>query len=103
MGNLFSLEELVRAELDQLNECLFGFGINRTRDLWYPKHWTRKEFDYREKHGSPPLIDLDEVCYGKKKVNKTVVRKQWASLQMQNPQKFIPSQQAFLIQALIGR
>ncbi|CAJ1954121.1 unnamed protein product [Cylindrotheca closterium] len=100
---LFSLEELVRAELDQLNRCLYGFGISKTRDMWYHRHWTRKEFDYREKNGLPPLIDLDEVCYGTKPVNKTVTRIQWASLQMQNPQKYIPPKQAFLIQALVGR
>lgn len=50
----------------------------------------------------PPLIDLDQVCYGNQ-VNKTVLRQQWASLQMENPLKYIPSRQAFLIQSLIGR
>lgn len=100
---LFSLEELVRAELDQLNRCLYGFGINQTRDMWYHRVWTTNEFDYREENGLPPLIDLDEVCYGTKPVNKTVARVQWASLQMQNPQKFIPRTQAFLVQSLVGR
>ena len=71
--------------------------------MWYKRAWTRNEFDYREKHGLPSLIDLDEVCYGTKPVNKTVTRIQWASLQMQSPQKFIPRNQAFLIQALVGR
>lgn len=99
---LFSLEELVRAELDQLQKCIYDFGIKETRDLWYTQKWTQKEFEYRQLHGLPPLIDLDAVCYGKQ-VNKTVLREQWAGLQMEHPEKYIPARQAFLIQAIIGR
>lgn len=100
--HLFSLEELVRAELDQLYECLYNFGPNATRDLWYDQIWTRSEFDRRQKHGLPPLIDLDEVCYGKQ-ISSKVVRKQWELLQTKNPEKYIQPKNAFLIQALIGR
>lgn len=100
---LFSLEELVRAELDQLNKCIYDFGIQLTWDKWYSSKWTRHEFDYRQVHGLPPLIDLDEVCYGKTKVSNTVLREQWTALQTENPEKFIPPRQAFLIQAIIGR
>jgi hypothetical protein len=101
-NHLFTLDELVRAELTRLQKCLYGFGINKTRDIWYSKKWTTQEFDYRQENGLDPLIDLDEVCYGKQ-VNNTVLREQWASLQMSNPEKFIPPKQAFLIQAIIGR
>eukprot|EP00980_Cylindrotheca_fusiformis_P031367 scaffold26259_cov108-Cylindrotheca_fusiformis.AAC.1 len=100
--HLFSLEELVRAELNQLKKCLDDFGIKKTSDKWYSKTWAREEFDYRQVHHLPPLIDLDGVCYGQK-VNRTVLREQWATLQMDFPEKYIPPRQAFLVQALIGR
>jgi hypothetical protein len=98
----FSFEELVRAELQQLRKCLDGFGPAKTRDRWYDQPWTREEFDRRETKGLPPLIDLDKVCYGEQ-VNKTVVRKQWADLQMKHPERYIPPNNAFLIQSFIGR
>ena len=45
---------------------------------------------------------MSQVCYGKQ-VSKTIVRKQWQSLQTESPNKFIQSNNAFLIQSLIGR
>ena len=102
---LFSFEELIRAELKQLKKCLSvpgGFGASRTRSKWYPEKWTNAEFDKRKEQGLDPLIDLDDVCYGQP-VNRTVLRPQWAELQMTHPEKFIPARNAFLIQSLIGR
>lgn len=99
----FSFEELVQAELRQLKKCLVGGGgAMKTRKRWYKETWTRLEFDKRQDLGLDPLIDLDEVCYGPQ-VNRTVLREQWADLQMKNPAKYIPPQNAFLIQSLIGR
>ena len=100
---LFSLEDFVKAELHHLNKCVMGFGINATRNMWYDKtRWMRPEFDQRERMGLPPLIDLDHVCYGGR-VNNTVLRPQWAEMQLANPEKIILSPAAFLVQALIGR
>ncbi|VEU34753.1 unnamed protein product [Pseudo-nitzschia multistriata] len=51
----------------------------------------------------PPLIALDDVCYGKS-VNKTVYREQWAEMQMNNPEKkVLLNKNLHLTQALIGR
>lgn len=100
---LFSFEDLVKAELKQLRNCFEGFGPGKTRSQWYKYHnWTRAEFNRREKEGLGPLIDLDNVCYGGK-VNATVLREQWAELQMKNQERYIPSATAFLIQSFIGR
>jgi hypothetical protein len=102
---LFTFEELIRAELHQLKRCLLlpgGFGAEKTRNKWHREQWTRAEFDRRQENGWDPLIDLDEVCYGQP-VNRTVLRPQWAELQMTNPEKYIPPRNAFLIQSLIGR
>ena len=41
-NHIFSLEEMVRAELDQLKNCLSDFGIDKTRDAWYSKTWTKQ-------------------------------------------------------------
>jgi hypothetical protein len=99
----FSFEELVKAELQQLRNCLHGFGPEKTRSQWYHLSWTQPEFDRREKEGLDPLIDLDGLCYGHKKVNDTVLREQWAELQMKHPERHIPPSNAFLTQAIIGR
>lgn len=99
---LFTFEELVKAELKQLKACLNDFGPAATRDRWYKEKWTVSEFDRREKENLDPLIDLDLVCYGKQ-VNQTVLRPQWAELQVAHPKRYISSQSAFLIQSIIGR
>eukprot|EP00934_Nitzschia_sp_Nitz4_P005299 Nitzschia sp. Nitz4//scaffold257_size48314//12704//14368//NITZ4_007087-RA/size48314-processed-gene-0.42-mRNA-1//-1//CDS//3329544442//5289//frame0 len=99
---LFTFEELVLAELDRLDSCFNDFGPKAARDRWYSRSWTKTEFDRREKLGLDPLIDLDADCYGSV-VNKTVLRPQWAELQMAHPERFIPPNTAFLIQSLIGR
>jgi len=99
----FSFEDFIKAELKQLKECLHGYGPKETRDRWYDDHrWTRDEFDRRKKEKQDPLIDLDLVCYGGK-VNYTVLREQWAEMQMAHPERYIPRKDAFLIQSFIGR
>jgi len=103
--NLFSFEDFIRTELQLLKNCLGepgGFGAQKTRSKWYPEKWTKAEFNRRKEQGLHPLIDLDEVCYGHQ-VNRTVLRPQWADMQMAHPEKFIPPRNAFLIQAIIGR
>ena len=110
---LFSFEQFIQAELKQLQKCIYGFGIDLTRKRWYKSNrWTHEEFDRRQQPpqddnnntlvNNNPLIDMDHVCYGDY-VNNTVLRPQWAELQMANPQKVILSNTAFLTQSLIGR
>jgi hypothetical protein len=100
---LFSLEDFVRAELKQLKDCLFNFGPEATRQQWYHhKKWTQAEFDKRASTVGDPLIDLDQVCYGGL-VNRTVLRPQWAEMQLAHPEKILLSRGAFLTQAIIGR
>ena len=111
---LFSFEELIRAELAQLKACLgiggnsspvhghsTGFGINATRVIWSDKPWVKSEVENRL-HTDTPLIDLDEVCYGDK-LNSTVLREQWAQLQMEYPYKVMLEKNVHLKQSLLGR
>jgi hypothetical protein len=108
---LFTFEELMRAELEQLKKCLdpiHGFGANATRSLWGKRKWTQPELDRRmstpyEKTGElQPLMDLDGVCYGER-VNRTVLLEQWAELQMKQPHKVMLESNIHLKQSLIGR
>lgn len=102
---LFSFEDFIKSELKQLKACFNGFGIKATRDRWYSSNkWTQSEFDKRDdpQQELDPLIDLDNVCYGKR-VNNKVLRPQWAEIQKANPEKVILSTNAFLVQSLIGR
>jgi hypothetical protein len=109
---LFSFEELVRAELDLLKECLSlssnsdgdidGYGAVDTRQKWGTKLWARQEFERRQNGSLPPLIDLDETCYGGT-VSKQVLRRQWTTLQTENPSKIILDRNTHLVQAILGR
>jgi hypothetical protein len=107
---LFSFEELIRAELDLLKECLSsssspdedGYGAVDTRTRWGGKKWARQEFERRQNMSLPPLIDLDEICYGKR-ISKQVLRRQWTTLQTENPSKIILDHNTHLVQAIIGR
>ena len=120
--HLFSLEDFVRTELNQLKECLTwtdgdgvahaGFGAPQTYDQWKKEPKFLQELNKRNKQTdnttntnesiSPALIDLDGICYGGH-VNKTVFRRQWAELQTQNPHKVIVDKDLHLSQAMIGR
>ena len=105
---LFTFEEMMSAELQQLRKCLLqGVGANATEQKWYAHGWARTILEQRKTNDNdsnklPPLIDLDETCYGGF-VNRTVLREQWADLQMSNPQKLILPRNLHLTQALLGR
>jgi hypothetical protein len=50
----------------------------------------------------PPLVTLDESCYGDK-ISPTVPREQWKELIQQHPDKIINVQNLHLVQSLVGR
>lgn len=89
---LFSYEQMIRAELNILKECLSrnGTSVRGAEEKYGSRRWARKEYDRRESLGLPPLADLDSFCYGDT-VNSTVVRKQWAELNRDHPEKVISS------------
>jgi hypothetical protein len=103
---LFSFEEMVRAELDLLKECLSTspekYGAVDTRKKWGGKKWAQPEFERRANMNLPALIDLDEICYGGR-VSKQVLRRQWTTLQKENPTKILLDRNTHLLQAIIGR
>ena len=101
---IFSFEDLVRAELEQLKECLApgGDGELGTRLAYNTKGWAAPEFERRKAKGLPGLIALDETCYGKRP-SKTVPRRQWKDLIENQPNKEIDVPNLHLVQSLIGR
>lgn len=111
---LFTLEDFVRAELKQLRGCLYDWGPERTYTLWNRDTTYKQALTDRNGKGnpattetnstilSPPLIDLDGVCYGKE-VNKTVYREQWSEMQTLNPKKVLLKNNLHLTQSMIGR
>eukprot|EP00521_Asterionellopsis_glacialis_P002784 CAMPEP_0195247894 /NCGR_PEP_ID=MMETSP0706-20130129/1234_1 /TAXON_ID=33640 /ORGANISM="Asterionellopsis glacialis, Strain CCMP134" /LENGTH=248 /DNA_ID=CAMNT_0040299477 /DNA_START=45 /DNA_END=791 /DNA_ORIENTATION=+ len=101
---LFTFEELVRAELKNLKDCLKpgGRGEIAARRSWYSHDWAKAEYDRRENAGLPGLIELDKHCYGNT-VNIKVPRAQWTELVAQNPDKIINLPNIHLVQSLIGR
>jgi hypothetical protein len=102
--NLFSFEDMIKAELKVLRECFApnSTAIQKTRRKWGKEGWAKAEYNRRDRDGSPSLVDLDGFCYGKK-VNGTVLRKQWADLAAEYPKKVIEPSNAFLTQSFIGR
>jgi len=116
---LFTFEEHMQAELRVLQSCLAqpnGAAIAGARNKWGRYRWgTQAYADWeerqREKQGGSNsndtssydmLADLDGFCYGKQ-VNDTVLRPQWAELQMKNPQKVIMDKNVHLLQSHLGR
>mmetsp|Transcript_28140 Transcript_28140/g.39587 ORF Transcript_28140/g.39587 Transcript_28140/m.39587 type:complete len:566 (-) Transcript_28140:1409-3106(-) len=101
---LFTFEELVRAELKNLRDCLKpgGRGELHARNDWYKYDWAKAEFDRRQHEGMPALIELDKHCYGNT-VSKTVPRAQWTELVAKNPDKIINMPNIHLVQSIIGR
>jgi hypothetical protein len=101
---LFSFEDMMKAELSVLRECLApdGSAVLGAREKWGSKGWAQVEYDRRERLGLEPLVDLDGFCYGKL-VNSKVIRRQWADLMEQYPEKVIESKNVHLQQSMIGR
>lgn len=102
--HLFTFEEMLRAELEVLKECFApgGPGQVESEKIYGSKSWAKAEYKRRQENGLPPLIDLDETCYGDR-VSETVPRKQWAHLLEANPEKFVELPHFYLTQALLGR
>lgn len=101
---LFSFEEMMRAELKTLKECLKpgGIGERGAMRVWGSTSWGRTVYGERTKDGLSPLIDLDGQCYGKYYSAKAP-RKQWAELAEAQPDKFLSVPNLHLSQAMIGR
>jgi hypothetical protein len=100
---LFSFEELISAELNNLNKCLIpgGEGEQRSR-LKYP--WAEEEYKYREAFALPPLVDV-ELCHFSRLSNKLPLPSmQFSDLIAANPSKIIDIPRGnHLIQSMIGR
>jgi len=103
-NHLFSFEEMLKAELKVLRDCFKpgGTGETRAREKFGNMRWAMNEFQRRDKNGLPPLIDLDDYCYGGK-VKHLVPRKQWVELIEKNPDKIINVPNLHLVQSFIGR
>jgi len=93
---LFSYEDMIRAELKVLRECLAvpnGRAVEGARQKWINFHWAKREYDRREREGLPPLVDLDGFCYGGL-VNSTIPREQWTDLFAKYPNKVLTQRDA---------
>ena len=103
---LFSFEDMMRAELQTLRECLSapndGAAVRGARETWGSQSWAQAEYQRREEQGLPPMVDSDGFCYGEK-VSETVLRKQWTELVAKHPEKVIMKKNLHLQQSFIGR
>jgi hypothetical protein len=101
---LFSFEDMLRAELKTLRECLNPGGPGERGAIvrWGKEPWAQRAMTRRREKRLLPLIDLDGSCYGNF-VSKSVPRKQWQELVNAYPEKFINVPALHLAQAIIGR
>lgn len=108
---LFTFEQMIVAELRILRQCLtapHGAAVAGARKQWGSQLWAVPEYQRRERLGLDPLVDLDGFCYGgpvgnNSNNNNKVLRKQWAELMAQFPEKVILDSNVHLTQAMIGR
>lgn len=101
---LFTFEEMIRAELENLRDCLApgGRAETETQKLYGKFEWAQLEMSRRKNHSLPPIVDLIGLCYGAA-INKTVIRAQWAGMVARHPEKVLTSSNVHLKEALIGR
>ena len=99
--HLFSFEELVRAEINVLKECLSVGGVaeQMSREKYGPPNGMYAD-DFRD--SKIPLVNADEFCYGNT-VNDTIPLAQWADLIKQNPDKVMVGLDYHLIRSIVGR
>ena len=99
--HLFTFEELVRAEIRVLKECLQPGGLaeSMSREKYGPPHGIfAKDF----MNSSKSLVNADEFCYGNT-ISDTIPLDQWADLIKQNPDKVINGLDYHLIRSIVGR
>jgi hypothetical protein len=103
-NKIFSFEELIRAELKLLKVCLQpgGAGEMGAQSLYGTIEWAATVMEQRRQHGKPPLVTIDESCYGGR-VSRSVPRRQWKHLVEIHPKKIIDVPNLHLVQSLIGR
>ena len=121
----FSFEELIEAEMILLKECLKkgGQAEQDTKELYSTKKWAQSLFQERKREQTssdesdrqskdetstvksdlpPPLISLDESCYGGIK-SSSVPRRQWEKLVELYPEKIINVDNLHVVQLMLGR
>ena len=101
---LYSFEDMMKAELENLKKCLAAGGPGETgaKHEFGSKHSWVGEYKRRQDEGLPPMVDLDKQCYGDF-VSPEVPRKQWENLVSEKPGKFLNVPNMHLSQAMIGR
>mmetsp|Transcript_19385 Transcript_19385/g.45108 ORF Transcript_19385/g.45108 Transcript_19385/m.45108 type:complete len:346 (-) Transcript_19385:166-1203(-) len=101
---LFGFEDMLRAELKVLKECLApgGPGEQGAVQGWGKTKWGKDIMESRKERGLRPLIDLDSHCYGGR-YSRAVPRKQWIELVEAHPEKILSLPNLHLTQAMIGR
>ncbi|KAL7516585.1 hypothetical protein ACHAWX_001585 [Stephanocyclus meneghinianus] len=100
-NHLFSFEELVRAEISVLRECLKPGGVaeQMSRRKYGPPNGIYADA-FMER--ASPLVNADEFCYGEM-VSDSVPLAQWAYLIRQYPDKVIIGLDYHLIRSIVGR
>lgn len=99
--HLFSFEEMVRAELSILKECLSPGGLGEAPMKKVKYAWAKSEYKRRNELGLPSLMDV-ERCYGGR-MDRITPRAQWSELVKSNPEKIIDLPDLQLSEAVIGR
>lgn len=101
-NHLFSFEELVRAEISVLAECLWcGVAEDMSRKRYGPPNGIYAN-DYLDPDSPLTLENADEFCYGEAP-SDDVPLLQWADLIQQNPDKVIIGLDYHLIRSIVGR
>lgn len=104
----FSFDELIEAEMELLENCLRRGGPAEigAKQLYGTKEWAKTLFNEREEriesNDLPPLMTLDESCYGGY-VSSSLPRRQWKELVELHPDKMINVGNLHLVQSLVGR
>jgi len=99
---LFTFEQMIKAELKILKECLKPGGKGEIDAKGsYTESWAVKEFERRNREGLAHMVNIHLSCYGQK--TKEAPRAQWDTLTKMYPEKMINVENIHLVQSIIGR
>ena len=95
---LYSFEDMIRAEINMLNECMKPGGVAETEGL-KQSYWANSMMISRHQRGLPPMVDIINGCYGTDERRAL----QWGPLRAQNPDGLLDLPNVHRWEGMLGR
>ena len=95
---LYTFEDMIRAEMSMLKECMEPGGAAEIEGL-KQSYWANSMMVSRRQRGLSPMIDIINGCYGTEEKRN----QQWAPLRAQNPEGILDLPNTHRWEGMLGR